>query len=458
LKSHNRRVAASIKEIGLTMTTNSIAKWQPVPAPQSNRTTGRIHLQRNPRSSSRLPELDALRGLMLVGIALTHLPTRVSHYSNQMLGFISWAEGFVLISALLAGRVYGALLRQWHLRTLVKKLWLRSAKLYGYHMALLGVAFTVIASIAVHTQEPALQGLLDFYLAHRALAAVSAALLLYCPPLLDILPMYIVFLLLTPILLAIGRRWGWKYVLAPSALLWFVAQFGLRGFLYAFLVRHAGFPIPEQNLGAFNLAAWQFLWVFGLWAGTEGSDRLLGWFRSRWTIGLSVLLAMMFFVLRYQLIPYFAAHPIDQGWTWVLFDKWQLGVLRLLNFAALAALFVAVRRYIARPLARTPLGLLGKHSLEVFCVHVFFCFVALSLIGSGTEAPALYQATILVIALSGMYAVAYLLSQRKKQASLAPGPVAMRSPYAAQAERAYRPRFVSFTLYFFVFLFTVFLR
>jgi hypothetical protein len=443
------------------MTTNSIAKWQPVPLLQSNRTTGRLYLQRTPRSSSRLPELDALRGLMLVGIVLTHLPTRVSHYANQMLGFISWAEGFVLISALLAGRVYGALLRQWPLRTLIKKLWLRSAKLYGYHMALLGVAFTVIASIAVQTQEPALKGLLDFYLAHRAMAAVSAALLLYCPPLLDILPMYIVFLLLTPILLAIGRRWGWKYVLAPSALLWFVAQFGLRGFLYASLVRHSGFPIPEQNLGAFNLSAWQFLWVFGLWAGTEGSPRLLRWFRSRWTIGLSMLLAMTFFVLRYQLIPYFVTHPIDQGWTWVLFDKWQLGVLRLLNFAALAVLFVALRPYIARPLARTPLGLLGKHSLEVFCVHVLFCFAALSLIGSGTEAPVAYQAAILVIALSGMYVVAYLLSRRKKQASPAPAAIAMRSPYAAQvaiAGRAYRPKFVSFTLYFFVCLFTVFLR
>jgi hypothetical protein len=145
----------------------------------------------------------------------------------------------------------------------------------------------------------------------------------------------------------------------------------------------------------------------------------------------------------------------------VLFDKWQLGVLRLLNFAALAVLFVALRRYIARPLARTPLGLLGKHSLEVFCVHVLFCFVALSLIGSGTEAPALCQATILVIALSGMYAVAYLLSQQKRQASLVPVPVAMRSPYAGQvaiAGRAYRPKFLSLTQYFFVFLFTVFLR
>jgi hypothetical protein len=95
---------------------------------------------------------------MLVGIVLTHLPTRASHYANQMLGFISWAEGFVLISAVV-GRVYGNVLRQ-RLRALVKQLGLRSAKLYGYHIPL-GVAFTIIA--AVQTQEPALLGLLDFY-------------------------------------------------------------------------------------------------------------------------------------------------------------------------------------------------------------------------------------------------------------------------------------------------------
>lgn len=443
------------------MATNSIAKWQAIPQPVSTGSSGRLTLQRGPRPSSRLPELDALRGLMLVGIVLTHLPTRASHYANQMLGFISWAEGFVLISALLAGRVYGNVLRQRPRRSVVKQLWLRSAKLYGYHMALLAVAFTMIAAIAVRTQEPALQGLLDFYLAHRALAAVSSALLLYCPPLLDILPMYIVFLLLTPLLLAAGRRWGWKFVLTPSALLWFAAQFGLRGFIYEFLAKHIGFPIPIQNLGAFNLAAWQFLWVFGLWVGAGGSANLMKWFRSRWAIGFSVLAAVTFFVLRYQLIRYFVIHPIDQGWTWVLFDKWQLGVLRLLNFAVLAVLFIALRPYIAKPLARTPLAMLGKHSLEVFCVHVLFCFAALSLIGSGTGAPVLYQTAILAVALSGMYAVAYLLSQRKRKASLAPAPIAIRSPYAANVSisaPAYRPNFLSLTLVFFVFLFTVFLR
>ena len=54
----------------------------------------------------RRPELDALRGLFLVWMTLTHLPTRVSELVNQSFGFISSAEGFVSISALLIARLY----------------------------------------------------------------------------------------------------------------------------------------------------------------------------------------------------------------------------------------------------------------------------------------------------------------------------------------------------------------
>ena len=54
----------------------------------------------------RKPELDALRGLFLVWMTLTHLPTRFSDFVNQPLGFVSSAEGFVFISALLVGRLY----------------------------------------------------------------------------------------------------------------------------------------------------------------------------------------------------------------------------------------------------------------------------------------------------------------------------------------------------------------
>jgi hypothetical protein len=60
------------------------------------------------RASDRLWELDALRGLMLVLMTLTHMPTGFAHYLSQPFGFVSAAEGFVLLSALLSGRVYGA--------------------------------------------------------------------------------------------------------------------------------------------------------------------------------------------------------------------------------------------------------------------------------------------------------------------------------------------------------------
>ena len=55
---------------------------------------------------SRRTELDSLRGLLLLLMALTHLPTRMSAYANQPLGFVSAAEGFVFLSAFLAGRSY----------------------------------------------------------------------------------------------------------------------------------------------------------------------------------------------------------------------------------------------------------------------------------------------------------------------------------------------------------------
>ncbi len=357
---------------------------------------------------------------MLVGMTLTHLPTQASHYSNQLLGFVSWAEGFVLLSAVLTGRVYGALLLRSSGRVVRERLWLRSAKLYGYHLALLAVAFTFVGAIALHTQKPALLGLLDFYLAHHALAAASSLLLLYCPPLLDILPMYIVFLLLTPLLLRVGQSRGWKFVLAPSGLLWLATQFGARAWVHGLLVQHADFPIPLEQLGAFNLLAWQFLWTFGLWVGTGGATRLLAWFESRWMIVLASLVAVAFLILRYQWPPYYIPHPVDQGNAWVLFNKWQLGGLRLLNFAALGVLFTAVRPYIAHRLSWRPLVLLGKSSLEVFCVQLLFCFAALSLVGDGAGASALDQIAIVTLTLAGLYAVAWWRARPREQDSLVP--------------------------------------
>ena len=64
---------------------------------QSLKTLGKIKLPK----LSRMPELDAQRGLFLFW-----LPTRFSELVNQPFGFVSSAEGFVFLSALLVARLY----------------------------------------------------------------------------------------------------------------------------------------------------------------------------------------------------------------------------------------------------------------------------------------------------------------------------------------------------------------
>jgi hypothetical protein len=51
-------------------------------------------------------EIDAVRGLMLVWMVLTHLPTFLPAYTNQPFGFVSASEGFIFLSALFTGQIY----------------------------------------------------------------------------------------------------------------------------------------------------------------------------------------------------------------------------------------------------------------------------------------------------------------------------------------------------------------
>jgi hypothetical protein len=214
-------------------------------------------------------ELDAARGAMLVWMTLTHLPTIVSTYVNQPFGFVSGAEGFIFLSALFTGRIYSLVAERESDRAMQSQLWMRTARLYIYHALLLALAFLVVARFATGGSRPGLHNLLDFYFASPRQAVIDAALLIYRPPLLDILPMYITFLLVTPLALRLGKRIGWNVIMAAGFALWLASQFGLRQTLYDFSVRSFGVSVPLSATGSFDLFAWQFLWLLGLYCGVR---------------------------------------------------------------------------------------------------------------------------------------------------------------------------------------------
>jgi len=322
------------------------------------------------------PELDALRGLFLVWMTLTHLPTRFSDFTNQPIGFVSAAEGFVFISALLVGRIYmrDSLENATGVRA---KLWKRSLQIYAYHLLMLTLLFTVAAAFAVHTHKAALNHLLNFYLVHPFVAIIGSVLLLYCPPLLDILPMYVTFLFFSPLLLSVAGRYGWRRILTASALIWLLAQFGLRDVVHNWIVHLTHLQIPLQEAGAFNLFAWQGVWVMGLWIGARSAlgdtplNKVPGW-----AVAVAAVACMFFIGIRHG---WLGPH-LTQPALGIQLDKWQLGWLRVINLTTFTVVVYWMRPILVRLIAIEPFLTLGKASLRVFCAHLFFVFVGLALL------------------------------------------------------------------------------
>ena len=370
---------------------------------------GRL-LSSKPRA--RLVELDILRGFLLLWMTFTHLPTKASLISNQTFGFVSGAEGFIFLAAFMVGQLEYRKEQKGGEMATVRDLAKRTARVYLYHCGLLVIAFTAFAEMAVTFHRPAVQNLLSFYLLAPKRATMAAFLLQYRPSLLDILPMYVIFMALTPLARKMAHRWGWDPVIYVSFGIWAAAQFGLRAFVYR-NINPFGLSVPENSIGAFDLYGWQLLWIVGLAMGTIYAESLLEpTERSApvnqlhlppWLLRLSIVIAAIFLLLRYSPVD----HWMDTNLLGWLIDKWHLGAARVINFAAITIVLVRFGSRIASLKIFAPLALLGQASLEVFCVHVLCC-IAGDLLSheADPQLPPFTQAMLLVLTVSLLFITA----------------------------------------------------
>src|SRR6185437_4699914 len=221
------------------------------------------------------------------------------------------------------------------------KLWKRTLKIYGYHLVMLALAFTMAGAYAVHTHRAAIYNLLDFYIAHPVVAIVGSVLLLYCPPLLDILPMYVIFLFFTPIVLSASVRFGWRKVLLVRGSVWLLAQFGLRDLVHNWIVHATHLHIPLQEMGAFNLFAWQAVWIVGLWLGARSALHEATFRRiPGWVAALCCLACLFFIGVRWG---WWGPH-LSQNVLSAQLDKWKIGPLRVVNLTAFSIVLYWFRK------------------------------------------------------------------------------------------------------------------
>jgi hypothetical protein len=375
---------------------------------------------------TRRPELDALRGLMLVLMTATHVPTDYSLWLSQPFGFVSAAEGFVFLSAYLVGMVYTRMAYTRGVNVMRTSLWRRARLVWICQAGMLLFLFTMIAQIGLLTDRQAIKNLISFYLAEPTDALWTGLALIYNPPLLDILPMYVLFMLASPLALAIGlKRNGWLIVISVSGVLWLLAQFGLSQASYNAIVRATGLKVPLHDTGAFELVAWQFLWILGLWIGSrrEAIPDRHGF--SWWIVAISLVYAAACLAWRHAIgqTP-FGPNP-DLN---LLFDKWRLGPLRLLDFFALLVIVARFGPAVATRWRFPVLETLGRASLPVFCAHLVIVLLVLAWIGDQFGLTPLWEDTlVLALALIGIYVVA-LISNRLDGESKPPLPTPAPAP------------------------------
>src|SRR5246500_4733444 len=271
----------------------------------------------------RLVELDVLRGFLLLMMVVNHAPSPLRRVTDQPLGFFSTAEGFVFVSAFLAGLLFQKRAETKGFAAARSATFLRAFRIYQAH--LVTVFFIFFFGGIFLSELPGVQNILSQFLANPAAAIAGSAALLFQAPFLDILPMYIVFSFLTPLAFWVGKKWGWMKVFQVSVGIWLLSQFRIQDYLTKG-IQDASFI----HFGPFDLFSWQLIWVGGLIFGRSLQERKPVLEMPRAAEFALLLIAVVFLVWRWVCI-YVDVDPGRASW---FLDKWHLGPLRVLNFFA----------------------------------------------------------------------------------------------------------------------------
>jgi hypothetical protein len=353
--------------------------------------------------------LDLFRGLALWFIFLDHIPNNVASWITvRNYGFSDATEIFIFISGYTAAFVYGKAMQDRGFVVSSARILRRAWQIYVAHMFLFTIYMAQIAYVAHSFENPLYaeeMNILDF-LKQPDVTIVQALLLKFKPVNMDVLPLYIVLLLLFPPVLWLLQRQA-TLALAGSVLLYILS--------WKFEWNLPAYPSGQWY---FNPFAWQLLFVFGAWCAMGGARRLAPVLRSPITVMLAV--AYIMFALGIYLTIYFpqlgvyvprwlneAIHPID---------KTNLDVLRFAHFLALAAVTVYFIPKdwagLKSPIFR-PAILCGQHSLEIFCLGVFLSFAGHFVhveLGGGIG----MQIVISIVGILIMIATAWLFSWYKE--------------------------------------------
>lgn len=305
-------------------------------------------------------EIDFWRGFALVTIFINHIPgLYFERFTYRNFSISDSAELFVFLAGwamrrLVDGPGY-ALSTKW----VALRLESRALTVYAAQIVLAQIAIALLAAASIVLDAPFL---LDWHNASAVFndpirAQIGLVLLTHQLGYFNILPLYVVLMLIAPLVVILHRHA--KPVLLPTSLA-----------IYIFALAYGvNFPTwPVDGAWFFNPLAWQLIYVLGfLLAGEDGLGAAARRFRRPlWWIALPIVLLGVIVALT-DFAPDPIAAPAPK--LFFLFDKTYLSPARLVHSlaltAALAGTFKWIRIWLPGP--SDFLSLLGRNSLNVFC-------------------------------------------------------------------------------------------
>lgn len=356
-------------------------------------------------TGSRDLRLDALRGFCAFAMVVDHLGGASFLYpitgGNRF--FVSAAEGFIFLSGLLVGLIYGPRVLRDGLTVVQLHLLRRALTLYG---VTLGLTFTFVG-LSRLAGMPWLQELEPL----TPELAVSLLTLHRTYYLVDVLLFYTLMLVAAPLAVLLLHTGRTRVVLFLSVGTWLLHQW---------FPASTEVPWPIANNDTFRVAAWQ-LWFFG--------GMVIGYHRDRVWEGLSRLprrpaiaglgtLAAGLLITRLTggaPIAGLVNPPSAEAAIELLFDKHAARPGRVLAFAVFFPLLYLALTYLWRPVERIAGWLLlpfGQNALYVYALHLFAIYFSALLLPyvPGFDRSTAWQNTLVQLA---AVAIIWLMIKRR---------------------------------------------
>lgn len=376
----------------------------------------------------RFTVIDGFRGVFLVFMMIIHandiLNTTFGKLNHHYFGWVEDAQGFVFMSGLVVGFVYGGRYLRHNYETMRKAIYARIRTIYSHQIGLILIFLAAtLVFLALAGSAPAI---LVRYAEDPVLFSIFSAFLVTGSSHMGILPMYIFFMMATPFALRLLN--DQKYFLYAAILVafWALTQTQVIDFCVATMSGLLAANGQSFAIGIFfNIFGWQVLFFGGL---------LIGFLMASKRLNTEFLYTAEMKGVFYICVCLFVFYGIYDR---IIFDDWfgaefaqqikaetdrgNLSTIYPITF--LVDLMIVVwllgpgmtdsnrliqgsAKLLRWVVTLPPLVFLGQHSLHVFSAHILIVYVIAAVFQDAVPGE-ITGIAIILASLAALYGVAW---------------------------------------------------